>query len=75
LTEEGVLVLSSQRHRSQTRNREEAKERFLQLIRSALVVPRKRYRTRPSPVSREKRIRSKKLRGEIKRLRKGPSHE
>lgn len=75
LTEDGVLVLSSQRHRSQIRNREEVKVRFLQLVSAALVVPGKRYRTRPSPASREKRIRSKKLRGEIKRLRKGPLHE
>ena len=75
LSGEGLLVLSSQRYRSQIRNREEVKERFLQLVRSALVVPGRRYRTRPSAASRERRIRSKKIRGEIKRLRKGPSDQ
>ena len=75
LTREGLLVLSSQRYRSQIRNREEVKERFLLLVRSTLVVPGRRYRTRPSAASREKRIRSKKIRGEVKRLRKGLSYE
>jgi ribosome-associated protein len=72
LTEKGILTLSSEKYRSQLRNRAEVTERFINLVRSAMVVPAKRIGTRPTPSSREKRIRSKKIRGEIKRLRKQP---
>ena len=75
LTNQGLLVLACESHRSQLRNREEVTERFLYLIRSALATPKKRYRTQPTRSSKEKRIRTKKIRGEIKRLRKGPSAE
>jgi ribosome-associated protein len=75
ITAQGLLVLACEDHRSQLRNREEVNERFLYLIRSALVEKKKRVRTRPTSSSREKRIRTKKIRGEIKRLRKGPSAE
>ena len=73
ITDRGLLLLACETHRSQLRNREEVTERFLYLIRSALATPKKRYRTQPSRASKEKRIRAKKIRGEIKRLRKGPS--
>jgi len=75
ITDQGLLLLASERYRSQFRNREEVAKRFLYLVRSALVEKRMRVRTRPTGASKEKRIRSKKIRGEIKRLRKGPSAE
>lgn len=75
ITDQGMLVLASERHRSQFRNREEVNERFLYLIRTTLLEKKKRIRTRPSKSSKEKRIKTKKIRGEIKRLRKGPSAE
>lgn len=75
ITDQGLLVLACESHRSQLRNREEVTERFLYLIRSALATPKKRYRTQPTRTSKEKRIRAKKIRGEIKRLRKGPSED
>jgi ribosome-associated protein len=70
LTDRGKLILVSDRHRSQNRNKEEVTERFLQLVIASLVIPRKRHPTRPTRTSKEQRIRSKKIRGEIKRLRR-----
>jgi ribosome-associated protein len=73
ITEQGLLLLACERHRSQLRNREEVTTRFLSLVRTALAKKKKRIRTHPTGKSKEKRIRAKKIRGEIKRLRKGPS--
>jgi len=70
LTRDGVLVIIAQRHRTQTRNRQDALERLLDLIRRAAVAPVKRRPTRPTKASRERRIEGKKRRAGIKRLRR-----
>jgi len=70
LTREGVLVIIAQRHRTQPRNREDALERLIALIRQAAVAPVKRRPTKPTKASRERRIESKKRQGSIKRLRR-----
>jgi ribosome-associated protein len=70
LTREGVLVITAQRHRTQPRNRADALDRLIELIRHAAVVPRKRRPTRPTRASRERRIEGKKRHGGIKRLRR-----
>ena len=72
ISEEGVLALASEKHRSQHRNREELVERFVLLIQACLVPAKERKATRPTRASVEKRIREKKLRGEIKKSRKDP---
>ncbi len=73
ITDNGVLIMASEKYRSQHRNREEVTERFLDLIRISLVPVKKRRPTRPTRSSVEERIRNKKNRGEIKRSRrKGP---
>ncbi len=73
ITHNGVLIMASEKYRSQHRNREEVTERFLDLIRISLVPVKKRRPTRPTRSSVEERIRNKKNRGEIKRSRrKGP---
>jgi ribosome-associated protein len=69
LTRDGVLVIAAQRHRTQTRNRDDALERLVALIREAAVAPLKRRPTRPTKASRERRIEGKKRRAGIKRLR------
>ena len=69
LTREGVVVIIAQRHRTQGRNREDALERLLDLIRQAAVAPVKRRPTRPTKASRERRIEGKKRRAGIKHLR------
>lgn len=68
---EGVLHLAASEHRSQHQNREAAVERFVELLRQALHVPRPRRKTRPPRASRERRLQSKKRRSEVKRMR-GP---
>jgi ribosome-associated protein len=69
LTKDGVLVLEASRFRDQTRNRADARERLVQLIRQAAVVPKKRKPTKPSRASKERRIERKKKHSRTKRLR------
>ncbi|HUC51150.1 MAG TPA: alternative ribosome rescue aminoacyl-tRNA hydrolase ArfB [Xanthobacteraceae bacterium] len=70
LTRDGVLVIIAQRHRTQARNREDALQRLLDLVRQAAVAPVKRRPTRPTKASRERRIEGKKRQSGIKRLRR-----
>jgi ribosome-associated protein len=69
LTKDGVLVITAQRHRAQERNRQDARERLIELIRRAAVAPAPRRPTRPSRASRERRLDAKKRRSALKRLR------
>jgi ribosome-associated protein len=69
LTRDGVLVIIAQRHRTQERNRQDALDRLIDLIRQAAVRPVPRRPTRPTAASRERRIEGKKRRAGIKRLR------
>jgi ribosome-associated protein len=71
LTREGVLVLVAQNHRTQERNRADALERLVELIREAAVRPIPRRPTKPTKASRERRIETKKRRAGVKRLRQG----
>ena len=68
-TEDGALVLKVDETRSQARNREIARERLAELIREALVAPRKRIPTRPTLGSKRRRLAAKTQRGEVKALR------
>ena len=70
LTREGVLVITAQRHRTQERNRQDARERLIELIRNAATPPAPRRPTKPTKASRERRIQSKKRRAAIKSLRR-----
>ncbi len=72
LTQDGVLILSAQRFRSQERNREDALERLRQLVIKAAVRPKRRVATRPTLASKKRRVDTKVKRGETKRLRTGP---
>lgn len=69
LTLDGVLVLQAQTHRSQERNRADALERLVELIRKATVRPISRRPTRPTKGSQERRLESKGKRSAIKGLR------
>ena len=69
LTQDGVLVLLAQQHRSQERNREDAIARLVDLVRQAAVVPKARRATRPTLGSKKRRVESKARRGAIKGLR------
>jgi ribosome-associated protein len=65
-TREGVIVLQCDETRSQSRNREIARERLADLIRRALVVPKRRIATKPTRGSVQRRLTAKKQRSEIK---------
>lgn len=69
-----VRVVASDR-RSQSQNRDAAAERLAEIVRQALVVPKKRRRTRPTAASREQRLADKKRRGERKRNRRHNDHD
>jgi ribosome-associated protein len=69
LTQDGVLVLSAERYRSQRRNRDDALERLIELIREACEVDKPRRPTRPTLASKKRRLDGKQRRGETKKLR------
>jgi ribosome-associated protein len=76
MTKDGVLVIIAQNHRTQERNRAEARERLIDLIAAAAVKPVPRRATKPTRASRQKRLEGKKHRSVIKRHRQGkPSFE
>ena len=66
LTNDGVLVIAAQRHRTQERNRQDALDRLIDLIARAAVVPKPRRPTKPTAGSRERRLAGKKLRATVK---------
>jgi ribosome-associated protein len=70
MTDEGVLVIDARAHRTQAQNREEARIRLADLIRRALVRPKRRKKTRPGAASVQRRLDSKKRRSETKRNRR-----
>ena len=68
-TKEGAIVLQVDETRSQVRNREIARDRLADLIRAALVAPKRRVATKPTFGSVKRRIKAKKVRGEVKAMR------
>ena len=71
LTNEGVLIITAQRFRTQERNREDAVERLVELIRQATERPKPRRPTRPTLASKKRRLEAKGRRSEIKKGRSG----
>jgi len=72
MTQDGVLVISAQKFRSQQRNREDALERLFEMIRAAAEVPKRRRATRPTLGSKERRLESKGVRSGTKAMRRKP---
>ncbi|HEV2559736.1 MAG TPA: alternative ribosome rescue aminoacyl-tRNA hydrolase ArfB [Microvirga sp.] len=75
LTADGVLVITAQRHRTQDRNREDARQRLVELIREATERPKPRRATRPTLASKKRRLEAKAQRSQVKRLRVGKPGE
>ena len=69
LTADGVLVIDARRYRTQARNREDARERLVELLRAAFTPPRPRRKTRPPAASAERRMDVKKRRARTKLAR------
>ena len=72
ITTEGVLVLSAQRFRTQDRNREDARERLVALVRAAGIIEKARIATRPSRAAKRRRIDAKVIRSSVKKNRAKP---
>jgi ribosome-associated protein len=76
MTKDGVLVIQADRHRTQDRNRDDARQRLVELVKQALVVPRKRIATKPGRAAKERRLESKGQRSLVKKLRRaGPASD
>lgn len=75
LTREGVIVISAQRFRDQTRNRQDALARLVAILREAAEPPVPRRPTRPTAAARRKRVEGKLLRGRTKALRARPAED
>jgi len=71
LTTDGVIVIQADRFRSQEQNRADARARLKELILEALERPKPRIKTKPSRGAREERIKSKTVRGKVKKMRSG----
>src|SRR6201747_1203219 len=69
MTKDGVIVIQAHRHRTQERNRADAIDRLLELLREAAVRPTPRRPTRPTLGSKKRRLEGKKRRGDIKARR------
>jgi ribosome-associated protein len=72
---EGFIRIVSSARRSQGQNRVAAEERLVELIRKALIVPKRRKVTKPSRGAKEARLSEKKKRGETKRQRRDKSFD
>ena len=75
LTRDGILIITARRYRSQERNRQDALQRFVELVRRAAVAPVPRRPTRPTAGGRRRRLEAKARRSTIKRLRRGQADE
>jgi len=75
ITDDGVIVIKSQAHRSQDRNRQAALNRLIELIRNASREPKRRIKTKPSKKAKQKRLDSKTRRGALKKTRRSVSDD
>ena len=70
ITQDGIIIIKSQESRSQLKNKEDAFTRLKELIKSAMVIKKKRKPTKPTKSSQKKRVDSKKKRSQVKNNRK-----
>jgi len=70
MTDEGILLIDSREHRTQSANREAARERLAELLAQASVKPKRRRATRPTAAAKEKRLTEKKGRARVKEGRR-----
>jgi ribosome-associated protein len=74
LTSDGVLIITAQSFRTQDRNRDDARERLVELIRRATERPKPRRPTKPTKASKQRRLEAKGQRSKIKGMRGKPGH-
>jgi ribosome-associated protein len=74
ITEDGILIIHAKRFRTQERNRQDARERLIKLIRKACEQPKTRRKTKPTRASKERLLAAKRHRSQIKKLRRSVSN-
>lgn len=74
ISKQGVITIKAQQFRTQEQNREDALNRLAELIRSAMVVQKKRRETKPTRASKERRLKSKNIKSQTKSLRGRVNH-
>jgi len=74
-TKEGAIIVTAEKHRLQLMNRELAEEKLIEMIRAALIAPKRRIKTRPTLASKRRRLEAKTKRAVVKSLRSTPDHE
>jgi len=72
-TKEGAIVVTAEKHRTQAMNRELAEQKLAEMVREALIAPKRRIKTRPTLASKKRRLDAKTKRGSIKSLRGTPT--
>ena len=75
MTTDGNLLIEAKRYRTQEQNKADAVERLANLIQKAGKKPKKRIHTRPGRSAKEKRLKEKKMKGEIKKYRQGSTFD
>ena len=75
ITSDGELLIEAKKFRTQEQNREDALERFIDLLQRAFKKPKLRTKTKPTQASKEKRLKEKKQKGEIKKIRQNKLFE
>lgn len=75
MTLDGILIIQADTYRTQLMNRADAAKRLAELVRKALVAPKRRVATKPGKAAKERRLVSKSVRGDVKQGRKKPSHD
>ena len=75
ISEQGVVVIKAQTHRSQGRNRAEALQRLRAMVEAAMEVPTERRATQPTRASKRRRLQDKSARGQLKRQRGRPGQQ
>jgi len=70
MSTEGILLIEAKRFRTQEQNRADALQRFVELVQKALIPPKARKKTKPTAVSKLKRLEAKRIKADTKRLRK-----
>jgi len=69
MTSDGELLIEAKKFRTQEQNREDAVHRFVELVQRSFQKPKVRRKTKPTAASKEKRLKEKKVRGEVKKMR------
>lgn len=70
MTDDGILIIDARRFRTQERNRQDALERLIALIRKAAEKPKPRRKTKPSQTAKQRRLEAKRQRSKLKQQRR-----